>query len=351
MTFNNKYFKYTLWILLITLIIFFLRQLNFIVNFTKTILMITLLPTLFATFLYYLLRSLVRFLVSKKINKTIAIVVIFLAIIGLLTISTIFAGKYLISEFSSFYETILKYFQKVPETISDLLEQGGFSNFSFEDIENNLLDSTQKVFQTVTKNISSWITNITFIGTITILIPIITFFLLKDDKLLHKKFFKVIPSKHNEEIKNIIEEIDNLLHNYFFGQIIVAGFLGIITYIGYLIIGIPNALLLAVFAMVFSIIPFVGPIIGAIPAILLGWTVDPFMVLKVLIVLIITQQLEGNLIRPKVIGDQIHIHPMIIIFLVIIAVSLYGFIGALFVIPFYGVLRIIVKHLIQHNKG
>lgn len=348
MILKNKYFKYTLWILLITLIIFYGRQLSFLINFSKTILMFTILPTLFASLFYYLLRPLLRFLVKHNINKTLAIVGIFLIIIALISISTIFAGKIILSEFSSFYDTILKNFKQVPETVRNLLDQSGFSNFSYKDIENNFLGSLDSVFNSLRENMLNWITNITNIGTTLILIPIITFFLLKDDKLLYKNIKNVIPSKYTVRATNIIKEIDCLLHNYFFGQLIVAGFLGIITYFGYLIIGLPNALLLAVISMILSIIPFLGPAMGVIPAIILAWTINPFMVLKVILVLIVTQQLEGNLIRPKIIGDELEIHPMMIIFLVIIAVALYGFVGAFFAIPVYGVLRIIAKNLIKH---
>ena len=102
--------------------------------------------------------------------------------------------------------------------------------------------------------------------------------------------------------------------------------------------------------MFLSIIPLIGPFIGILPAIFIGWTVGPLMILKVLLVLVITQQLEGNVVRPKVMGKRLNIHPIVIIFLVIIAVTLYGFIGAFFAIPLYGVLRIIIKNLIKARK-
>jgi len=312
--------------------------------------MFTLLPTLFASLFYYLLRPLLRFLVNHNINKGLAIAGIFLIIIALISTSTIFAGRIILSEFSRFYDAVLKHFNQVSETVSNLLDESGFSNFSYKDIENNILGSLDSVFTSIRENMFSWISNITNVGTTMVLIPIITFFLLKDDKLLYNSTIDFVPSKYKVKATNIIKEIDCLLHNYFFGQLIVAGFLGLITYIGYLIIGLPSALLLAVISMVLSIIPFLGPLLGVIPAILLAWTINPLMVLKVILVVIVTQQLEGNLIRPKIIGDELKIHPMMITFLAIIAVALYGFIGAFFVIPVYGVLRIIVKNLIRHIR-
>jgi predicted PurR-regulated permease PerM len=124
----------------------------------------------------------------------------------------------------------------------------------------------------------------------------------------------------------------------------------VLTYIGYLIIGLPNALFLSIFSMIFSIIPFLGPLVGILPAIFIGWTVDLFMIAKVIIVLAITQQLEGNVVRPKIMGTRLEIHPLAIIFLVIIAVTQFGFMGAFFVIPLYAVARIVIRNILEDAK-
>lgn len=347
---NNKYFRYTAWLLLIVLIIFFVGQMNFIINFIRKIFMIIVLPTLIASLFYYLLRPLVRYLVKKKVNKTIAVLGVLFFVSALLVILSMFAGKVIANEFSDFYKTLLKYFQEAQKSAENIFGQDDFWIFSLEDVENNILDSSQIAFQVIGENMSNWVTNITDFGTVIILIPIIVFFLLKDDELFYNSMIKVVPKKFKNRVVDIIREIDAVLQNYFIGQLIVAGFLGLLTYIGYLIIGLPNALFLSIFSMIFSMIPFLGPVIGILPAIFIGWTVEPIMAVKVLIVLITTQQLEGNVVRPKIMGNRLKIHPLIIIFLVIIAVTFYGFIGAFFVIPLFAVLRIILKHSLQNAR-
>jgi predicted PurR-regulated permease PerM len=347
MDFNNKYFKYTIWTLLIVLIIFYFAQLNFITNFIKNIFTITIIPIIFASFFYYLLRPLVQFLVKRKVNRTIAVMSVLFLIIGFISVLIAFAGSAIIKDFSSYYETIIEYFKQAPERLEGFLNQYGFQSSFLENFESNLLKASQTIFNAITQGMSGWVSNITRFGTIMILIPIIVFFLLKDDELLYETIVKIIPSKVEERLINIMKKIDHLLQTYFLGQIVVAGILGILTYIGYLIIGIPNALFLATFTMFLSIIPLLGPFIGMIPAVFIGWTVGPLMILKVIIVLVVTQQLEGNIVRPKVMGSRLNIHPMVIIFLVIVAVTLYGFIGAFFVIPLYGVVRIIIKDVLS----
>jgi len=349
MDFNHKYFKYTIWILLIILIIFYFGQLNFITNFIKSIFKVTVIPILFASFFYYLLRPAVHFLTKMKLNKTIAVLSVLFTVVAFISILIIFAGSAIIEDFSSYYETIIEYFKRAPEHLKSFLNQYGFQSSFLENVESNLLSASQGIFKTIRQGMSGWVSNITNVGTIMILIPILVYFLLKDDQLLYKNMKRIIPEAYKDIGIDIMEKIDNLLQTYFLGQIVVAGILGVLTYIGYLIIGIPNALFLATFTMILSIIPLLGPFIGMIPAVFIGWTVGPFMILKVFIVLIVTQQLEGNIVRPKVMGSRLNMHPMVIIFLVIIAVSLYGFIGAFFVIPLYGVLRIIFKDIL-HDK-
>jgi predicted PurR-regulated permease PerM len=349
MDFNNKYFKYTIWALLVVLIVFYFGQLSFITNFIKRIFTVTVIPILFASFFYYLLRPSVYFLTKIKLNKTIAVLSVLFVVVAFISVLIIFAGSAIIEDFSSYYETIIEYFKRAPEHLKNFLNEYGFQSSFLENLESNLLSASQGIFKTIRQGMSGWLSNITSVGTILILIPILVYFLLKDDELLYKNMIKIIPKKFEDRGKNIMKEMDNLLQTYFLGQIVVAGILGVLTYIGYLVIGIPNALFLATFTMILSIIPLLGPFIGMIPAVFIGWTVGPFMILKVFVVLIVTQQLEGNIVRPKVMGSRLNIHPMVIIFLVIVAVSLYGFIGAFFIIPLYGVLRIIFKDIF-HDK-
>jgi predicted PurR-regulated permease PerM len=301
MIFKNMYFRIALWILLIVLILFYLGQLSFLMNFIKTILMITILPLLIASFFYYLLRPLVRCLVKKKLNKTIAVIGVLFVVIALMTVFTIFAGKAITNEYRSFFETLSEYVNEIPEAVEDILDQDKLWGFSLEELKNNLIDASQQVLQTLSQNLAGWITNLTNIASVIILIPIIVFFLLRDDELFYKNFTRMVPEKYRHKVVDILRDTDSALAKYYIGQLIVAGFLGVLTYIGYLIIGLPNALFLSIFSMIFSIIPFLGPIIGVLPAIFIGWTVNLLMIAKVFIVLIITQQLEGNIVLHRTI--------------------------------------------------
>src|SRR5699024_4107277 len=104
-------------------------------------------------------------------------------------------------------------------------------------------------------------------------------------------------------------KIDNTLATYINGQILIALILGVLMYVGYLVIGLPYAFLLAVVALVTNLIPFVGPIIGTVPAVVVALTVSLPMILKVLVVAIVIQQLESNVVTPYIMGSKLPIHP------------------------------------------
>ncbi len=339
MDLNIKFYKYIVSIILILLVIFLLGQIGFVLDPLISILKIILFPFIGAGLFYYLLRPLIRYL-GKKINKTVAVISVFLAIIGLVAILSIFGGEFVQREFNTFINEL----QAIQKSTENILSEDSWWIFQTQELESKVISILDPTIRKLGENITSWVSTVLNIGTITILIPIVTFFLLKDDTLFYNSMIKLIPKKHRNTATLLLRDIDDTLSTYITGQLIVATFLGIITYIGYLIIGLPNAMILALFLMVASIIPYLGPFIASLPAVLIGLTSDYFMAIKVVIVLTVAQQLEGNLISPNVMGNRLGIHPLTIIFIVIVGVALYGFIGAFIAIPVYSVIKVIILH-------
>lgn len=353
MDYNNRFFKYSIAILLILLILFFLGQVTFVLEPLKRIITIILLPFIGAGLFYYLLRPLIRYLDKKRrINRGVSVIAIFLFIIGLISVLIIYGGSFFKEEFNNFYTNFSQQLQNAQNTTQSILNEGEWWIFSIQDLEEKAIAALDIGFRKLGENITSWISVIANAGTVIVLIPFVTFFLLKDEEVFYRSFMKIIPKKHEHTAKGLLKDIDSTLSIYINGQVIVAVCLGILTYVGYLIIGLPNAFILAFFSMITSIIPFLGPFIGVLPAIFIALTMDYIMVVKVLAVLIIVQQLEGNLISPNIMGNRLHIHPLTIIFLIIIAISLYGFVGAFIAIPTYGVIRVIFRHFFgfRHHR-
>lgn len=118
-------------------------------------------------------------------------------------------------------------------------------------------------------------------------------------------------------------------------------------YLGYLIIGLKYSLILALFALITSFIPLFGSTIGIVPAVLVGLYEGPSAVVKILILMVLVQQLEGNLISPFLIGKRLDMHPLTLILLFLVAASFYGFIGMLIAVPVYAVLKVLSRNTIR----
>src|SRR5690606_33646614 len=121
-----------------------------------------------------------------------------------------------------------------------------------------------------------------------------------------------------------------------------------LAYIGYLVIGLPYALLLAALVALFNIIPYLGPFFGAIPAILVALSVSYKMVFYVIIVNLVVQMLEGNVISPQIVGRTLHMHPLLIIFALLVGGEVGGILGMILAVPFFAVGKVILEHVALH---
>lgn len=185
--------------------------------------------------------------------------------------------------------------------------------------------------------------NIGTIGSLLLLIIFGLFYLLKDEEDAVKTIHYLARGKYYDRIMEVLSQIHNTLEIYISGQILVACVLGVLMFIGYAIIGLPYKLSLAAIALVFNFIPFIGPFLAAAPAVLVGLTISPSMVVKVIIVSVVVQQLEGNVITPNIMGSKLNIHPFVVIVAVMVSANLFGVLGALIASPLYMCIKIIIK--------
>lgn len=180
-----------------------------------------------------------------------------------------------------------------------------------------------------------------------VLIPFFLFFMLKDGEKLLPFITKFFKPKKAANLRSLLLKIDHVLTAFIQGQLIVSFFVGVLLFIGYSIIKLDFALALALFGMITNVIPYLGPFIAVTPAILVGALQDPFNVIWISIIMIVAQQIESNLISPNVMGQVLNLHPLTIISVILAAGSIAGFVGILFAVPFYAVMRTIVVHFYE----
>ncbi len=239
-----------------------------------------------------------------------------------------------------------------------ILDYKDFLSGKFQDTLPNL-----NIFERINNDVKSFLSSIgsnamgifSSVGDITtqfVLTPFIMFYLLKDDKLFKEKILLKIPKKYKLEIKNLFKKIDNILSTYINGQLLVATIIGVLMFIGYLIVGMPNALLMATFAILTSIIPLIGAFLGVLPAIVIALTIDFGLAIKVVITSIVVQQIESNFITPKIMGNRLKLHPLAVIIIVIVSIGLFGLLGAIIGTPLFLVIVSICEtfHKIRKNE-
>lgn len=174
--------------------------------------------------------------------------------------------------------------------------------------------------------------------------PFILFYLLKQGRELSPSIVKFFPQNRKKDIRQVLHDMDHALASYIQGQLIVSACVAVMLLIGYTIIDLNYEILLAVFGMATNVIPFLGPFIAVIPAIIVAWFQDPIMVVYVIIIMIVAQQIEGNLITPQIMGRQLNVHPLTIILLILVGGNIAGIVGMILIIPTYAVSKVVVSY-------
>ena len=341
---DNKFFRIAISIILILLILFLFKQVDYIFMPLVNVLTFLLYPLLLSVFFYYLLRPAVRFLTAKIRRQGLAIFLTFLVVIMIIVSISIFGGNIIQKQIKDLTHNLTNYYTFFRRTIDSGVENEFLQSLLDRyDIEEKLASFVETILNSVQQNLFGFFSTVTNIGTIVILIPFIIYYFLKDENKIYEGLIAILPEKFKDPVVAILNTTDQTLSKYITGQLIVAVVLGVLTFIGYKIIGLPNALILSLIVVITSFIPFIGAVLGALPAILIASTTNLLLIIKVIIVLVVVQQLEGNLISPRLHGSRLQIHPLIVILIVMASFILFGVLGALFAVPSYSVIRIAVK--------
>jgi len=296
---------------------------------------------LFSLMIYYLFRPMVKFLCKKKVPRTPAILIVFIVCILILSLVGVYAGSLIIKESQELMDDMPQILEKAKIKADELLKNKKIESLFSGKINEQLTSYAKSAFPVVKNGLIGAASAVGNFASVLVVVPFIVFYLLKDDKNFYAKAIASLPLKYKKPVSDIIKDTDKTLSTYITGQALIAFILGVLSYIGYLVIGLKYSFILAFLVMITSFIPMLGAIIGIIPAFFVGLSVSPFMAVKVLIVAVVVQQLEGNFISPNLMGKRLAIHPLTIIILFLAAASLYGFIGMLIAVPAYAAFKVI----------
>lgn len=350
---RNTFFTLIM-LLLIGLVIMIYDKISFIFVPLTVFLGNVILPIILAVIVYYLLRPLLRMLERIKIPRIWGILIIFLALIGLITLLVFLVFPFLKSQSTKLVAEFPGYFIQLFNSLDTFLRTSIVSDY-YSQIETQVNTILKDLPAEIGEFIQSTVTGIatglsSLVGMLTsfilaiVTVPFIVFYLLKDGENLPKYVMKLFPPRMRDDLQSVFHNIDKQISSYIQGQILVSICIGFMIFIGFSIIGMDYALLLGVIASVTSVVPYLGPVIAITPAAIIALVTSPLMLVKLAVVWTIVQLVEGKFISPQIMGKSLHVHPITIIFVLITAGSLFGVPGVILGIPGYAILKVIISH-------
>ncbi|AVM07529.1 AI-2E family transporter [Bacillus velezensis] len=352
---KSKVHFWTLQILLVLLIIYVSTKVSFIFQPFFGFITTLFFPILISGILFFIFNPIVR-LLEKKIPRTLAILLIYLVFIGLIAFMFTAIGPIVASQVTGLINNFPDYIHQIQGLTAQLSHSKWFTwmmtqdYVSIEKIQQSLTGFLQSLPQNITASLSAVFGVVTNITLVVITVPFILFYMLKDGRRFPLLAVKILPSSYRAEGRKIFNDLYVTLAAYFQGQLLICLFVGTACFIGYWIIGLQYALILGMVIAVTNIIPYLGPFLGAAPAVIIAFMDSPAKALFAVIVVVVVQQLDGNLLSPLVIGKRLNTHPLTIILLLIGAGSFGGILAMILAVPVYAVLKAFVLNIVRLIK-
>ena len=177
------------------------------------------------------------------------------------------------------------------------------------------------------------------------LILVASAYFLNDFPRFIANFRRFVPVRYRPLYQDVGSKMDLAVGGYLRGQLLIAVVLGVFIYLGLLLIGVSSPLAISFLAAIFNLVPYLGPIVGAIPAVLLALTsATPFTsALLVIILFIVANQLEGNLLSPFILSKSTNLHPVTVLIAITFGLGAFGLVGAIFAVPTAALLKVLLE--------
>lgn len=308
------------------------------------------LPFLLAAFIAYLLHPIIESLQRRRIPRSLAILGVYLLFFGGGAFVIWYYSPVIYHQLERFIAQLPSYFQQWHMFYSELHHQIDHLPVAIHDRIEHIFFVTEDYLTRQTDQLIYKWRQIVDIIVLLLLLPLLVFYLLKDIRAIEKLVKRLTPKKWHDEGELLAKATDEALGNYIRGQVIVAGSVGGLSAIALSLIGLDHAFLLGMFIALMDIIPYVGPIIGAIPAIMVATTVSTSKVILTVVILFIIQQIEGNFLSPYVVGRTVNLHPLVVVFALLLGFETAGFIGLLLSVPIFVVINNIYHTFKNHQS-
>lgn len=188
-------------------------------------------------------------------------------------------------------------------------------------------------------------------GFVTILL--LTFYMLVDAQRIYSLFVRLFPRQQRKRVAEVSERVTGKVSAWLGGQVLLGFIIGVTSGIGLWVMGVPYFFVLAVISGIGEMIPMVGPVLSAIPAVAVAFTVSPGLAFGVAVFFLVQQLLENNVLVPKVMGEQVGLSAVTVISSLVVGTALLGFVGALLAVPTAAIIQVLFQELVlrETEKG
>lgn len=291
-------------------------------------------------------------LLSKVMPRGAAILLTFLALLAILVLAMIVLVPVLINQLSGLIASIPELANTGDQLLRDIIrplqERGLLSantDAVIDNIRNGIMSRASQIAAGLLDNLLGTITSIGDVAVKAFGIVFVAIYLLADISRIKAATLSLAPAAYHRDALVLWEEFGVSLSHYLGGMAFSLVIQGVLSGLMLWLLGIPYPVLLGLWVSMTAIIPYLGAFLGAIPAVLLGFVVSPITGLLTIVLYIAIQQLESNVLTPRIQGQALRIHPVIILLGVIAASEIDGVRGAVLAVPTLAVLRVLLDFL------
>lgn len=329
----------------------------FFIYIYKSFLMIRTitLSILVAAMLAYFLNPMVKSVRKKfKISDTLAILTVFLLVIIIFLILGFTVFPKTVSDIKNLIIKFPQYYKETLKSINTFFNQ--YEIFKDLNLDHKLIvDNISKIYKNQTANAGNFILDsaknvMSFVFSL-ILTPIFAFYFLKDKEEIKNKFKALLPKSKEERLLRLFNNIHNDMTKYIIGKIKMAIFVGFATFIMLFALGVEFSFVIGMITCVADIVPYIGPLMGLIPAFVFAFIESPIKALWILLMYLFIQWVENNIVGPKILSKETGFHPIVVLFLLILGASLFGFLGMILSVPIALVVKTVYNEYVVNKNN
>jgi predicted PurR-regulated permease PerM len=314
-------------------------------------------PFVLGIFLVFLLDPPVEWLARHRIGRGWAVLLVYLAVLAIVVILIAITAAPLIAQVRKLIDELPMLAETLRSQLLTLLERLGVP----QDILASIRDALDHLGTTIggidPAVILPFVTSIfSIIGSIVafLIVPVWVFYVVRDRPSVTAGLEAGIPELWRGDVRAVTAITTDVLGRWVRGQLVLGSAVGLATLAGLVLLGVfidpiflRFSIILAVIAGFFELLPIIGPIISAIPAVILGATVSPVALVAVFLLYLGVQQLENTFLVPKIQGDAVELHPAAILFVIVLGGAVYGLLGAILAVPIAAAARDVYRHFFR----